>query len=71
LIVFGEVGLAGEVRPVAEAETRLKEAAKLGFTAAILPAANRQTKRVEGIEVTYVKRISDALDSLRDLREAA
>lgn len=71
LIVFGEVGLAGEVRPVAEAETRLKEAAKLGFKTAIMPAANKQTKRIEGIDVIYVKRISDALDNLRELRDAA
>ena len=71
LIVFGEVGLAGEVRPVSEAETRLKEAAKLGFKSAILPAANKLTKRIDGIDVLYVKRITDALDSLREIREAA
>jgi DNA repair protein RadA/Sms len=71
LIVFGEVGLAGEVRPVSEAETRLKEAAKLGFTSAIMPASNRLSRRVDGIDVVYVKRISDALDSLREIREAA
>jgi DNA repair protein RadA/Sms len=71
LIVFGEVGLAGEVRPVSDAETRLKEAAKLGFKTAILPSANKQTKRIEGIDVMYVKRITDALDNLRELRDAA
>ena len=51
LVVFGEVGLAGEVRPVQRGQERLKEAAKLGFTHAIIPTANRPRHRIEGMEV--------------------
>ncbi len=61
-VVFGEVGLAGEVRPVQRGQERLREAAKLGFTHAIVPAANRPRQRVEGIEVVAVERLSDAVD---------
>jgi DNA repair protein RadA/Sms len=71
LIVFGEVGLAGELRPVTDAESRLKEAAKLGFTQAILPTANKLKKPVPGIEVRYASRVDQALGFLRKVREAA
>ncbi len=61
-VVFGEVGLAGEVRPVQRGQERLREAAKLGFTHAIIPAANKPRHRIEGIEVVAVERLSEAVD---------
>ncbi len=61
-VVFGEVGLAGEVRPVQRGQERLREAAKLGFTHAIVPAANRPRQPIEGIEVIAVERLSEAVD---------
>lgn len=70
-IAFGEVGLAGEVRPVQDAETRLKEAAKLGFTRAIVPAQCQLKKDIPGLEVVRVSRVSAALAAVRELRNAA
>ncbi len=64
LIVFGEVGLAGEIRPVPNGEDRLKEAAKHGFTRAIVPKANMSKKRFAEMEVLGVSRLSEALDQL-------
>ncbi|MGY0399285.1 MAG: magnesium chelatase domain-containing protein, partial [Ostreibacterium sp.] len=61
-VVFGEVGLAGEIRPVPNGEDRIIAAAKQGFTRAIVPYANCPRKVVEGIEVIAVKRVSDSLD---------
>lgn len=61
LVVFGEVGLAGEVRPVQRGQERLKEAAKLGFTRAVIPKANRPKGGIEGMEITAVERLSDAI----------
>ena len=66
LIVFGEVGLAGEVRPVQRGQERLKEAAKLGFTHAIVPKANKPKQAIEGIEVYGVERLEQALARLRE-----
>ena len=62
LVIFGEVGLAGEVRPAPRGQERLREAAKLGFTRAIVPAANVTRQGVEGIEVHGVTRFSEALE---------
>ncbi|MGZ8258868.1 MAG: DNA repair protein RadA, partial [Methylotenera sp.] len=67
LIVFGEVGLAGEVRPVQRGQDRLKEAAKLGFTKAIVPKANVPKQRIEGIEVIGVERLEQALSKMREV----
>jgi DNA repair protein RadA/Sms len=64
MVVFGEVGLAGEIRPVPNGQDRLKEAAKHGFTRAIVPEANMPKKPPEGIEVVGVKRLSEALNHL-------
>jgi DNA repair protein RadA/Sms len=64
-IVFGEVGLAGEIRPVQRGQERLREAAKLGFHRAIIPAANKPRQRIDGMEIVAVERIDDALDELR------
>lgn len=63
-IVFGEVGLVGEVRPIPGGEERLHEAAKHGFTRAIIPKANRPRKPIEGVEVVAVARLSDALSAI-------
>jgi DNA repair protein RadA/Sms len=69
LVVFGEVGLAGEIRPVENAEARLKEAAKLGFTRAIVPTKCAFGKNIEGITVTTVSRIDHALNEIRTLTQ--
>ncbi|HUY83123.1 MAG TPA: DNA repair protein RadA [Steroidobacteraceae bacterium] len=65
LVAFGELGLAGEVRPVPFGEERLREAAKHGFTAAIVPAANVPRRPPEGMQVHGVKRLAEALDAER------
>jgi DNA repair protein RadA/Sms len=62
LVVFGEVGLAGEVRPVQRGQERLKEAAKLGFTHAIIPKANKPKHAIAGIEVIAVERVEAAVE---------
>ena len=67
LIVFGEVGLAGEVRPVQGGQMRLKEAAKLGFTKAIVPKANAPKAKIAGLEVIAVERLEQALNQLRNI----
>ena len=67
LAVFGEIGLSGEIRPAPRGQERLKEAAKLGFKYAIVPASNLPKQPLEGIEVIGAARIEQALDSLRDL----
>ena len=62
LLIFGEVGLAGEVRPVQRGQDRLREAAKLGFKRALIPYANRPKEDIEGITVMPVRRLEEALD---------
>ena len=63
VIVFGEIGLSGEVRGVSMAEQRVAEAAKLGFTTCILPEVNRgQVKHIEGIRLIGVRTVRDAVD---------
>ena len=64
LVVFGEVGLAGEIRPVQNGPERLREAAKHGFQRAIVPAANAPKKGISGIAITGLTRIQEALESL-------
>ena len=64
-LVFGEVGLAGEIRPVQRGLDRLREAAKLGFKRAVIPAANKPKQGVDGIDVVGVERIGEALDMLQ------
>ncbi len=63
LVVFGEIGLAGEIRPVPFGEERLRAAVQHGFKRAIVPDANTPKKPIDGIEVIPVKRVSDALDA--------
>jgi DNA repair protein RadA/Sms len=67
LIVFGEVGLAGEIRPAPRGQERLKEAAKLGFTRALIPEANRPKQPIDGMEVIAVKRVEEAVARIREL----
>jgi DNA repair protein RadA/Sms len=62
LVVFGEVGLSGELRPVPNGRDRLQEAAKHGLHRAIIPLANKPKPPVEGLEVTAVERIAQVLD---------
>ena len=64
LVVFGEVGLAGEIRPVPGGQERLAEAAKHGFKRAIVPKANLPKTKIEGLEVLGVTKISQALDAI-------
>ncbi len=66
-IAFGEVGLAGEVRPAPRGQERLKEAAKLGFSIAVVPKANAPKKPIEGLEIHAVERIEEAIDLVRSL----
>ena len=61
LVAFGEVGLTGEVRPVAFGEERVREAAKQGFKVAVVPQGNAPRKPIEGIEVRAVGRVAEAL----------
>ncbi|MDQ8021196.1 MAG: DNA repair protein RadA [Moraxellaceae bacterium] len=69
LVVFGEVGLAGEIRPAPRGQERLKEAAKLGFEQAIIPTANAPKQKIAGMEVVAVDRIEQALTALRELQQ--
>lgn len=64
LVVFGEVGLGGEIRPVPSGVERLKEAAKHGFKRAIVPIANKPKEVIEGMEVIGVSSLSQALEAL-------
>lgn len=65
IVVFGEIGLAGEVRPVQRGQDRLREAAKLGFVKAIIPKANQPKQSIPGLDVISVQRIEEAISYLR------
>ena len=62
LVSFGEIGLAGEIRPVRFGTERIIAAAKQGFTEALVPEGNVPRKPVDGIRVTGVRRLSEALE---------
>lgn len=62
LVVFGEIGLAGEVRPVANGEERLQETAKHGFKRAIVPFANKPKKPIKGMQIDGIHRLHEAID---------
>ncbi|MBB5216879.1 DNA repair protein RadA [Parapusillimonas granuli] len=66
LVVFGEVGLAGEIRPAPRGQERLREAAKLGFSVALIPKANAPRQAIEGLEIWAVDRVGDAISRLRE-----
>ena len=68
LVVFGEVGLAGEIRPAPRGQERLREAAKLGFSIALIPKANAPKQPVEGMTIVAVERIDEAFNKLRELQ---
>ncbi len=64
LVIFGEVGLSGEIRPVPSGQERIREAAKHGFQRAIVPKANMPKTQIPGMEVVGVTKLSEALDAL-------
>ena len=66
-IAFGEVGLAGEVRPAPRGQERLKEAAKLGFSVAVVPKANAPKKPIAGLTIHTVERVDEAMEAVRGL----
>jgi DNA repair protein RadA/Sms len=66
-IAFGEVGLAGEVRPAPRGQERLREAAKLGFSVALVPKANAPKKAIEGLTIHAVERVEQAIEVVRVL----
>ncbi|NGM88870.1 DNA repair protein RadA [Parapusillimonas sp. SGNA-6] len=65
LVVFGEVGLVGEIRPAPRGQERLREAAKLGFGTALIPKANAPKHPIEGLEIWAVDRVESAVARLR------
>ena len=67
LVVFGEVGLAGEIRPAPRGQERLREAAKLGFSIALIPKSNAPKQKIEGMQIIAVDRIDEALNKIRDV----
>jgi DNA repair protein RadA/Sms len=67
LVVFGEVGLAGEIRPAPRGQERLREAAKLGFSLAVIPKANAPKAKIEGMNIIVVERIEEAFSKLREI----
>jgi DNA repair protein RadA/Sms len=67
LVVFGEVGLAGEIRPAPRGQERLREAAKLGFSIAMIPKSNAPKQKIEGMTIIAVERIDEAFNKLREL----
>jgi len=67
LIVFGEVGLTGEVRPVVNGQQRVQEAQKHGFQQAVVPASNAPKSKIEGVEVFAVKTLAEAVEVLQSL----
>ena len=65
IVTFGEIGLAGEIRPVANGQERLREAAKHGFKVAIIPKTNQPRKNdiIEGLKIIPVQRISELMEA--------
>jgi DNA repair protein RadA/Sms len=63
LIAFGEIGLTGEVRPVAYGDERLREARGQGFSVAIVPQGNAPRRAPDGLSVIAVTRIAEALEA--------
>jgi len=66
LLVFGEIGLAGEIRPVQRGQERIREAAKLGFRTVLIPVANKPKQGTENVKIIAVKRVDDALEAIRE-----
>jgi DNA repair protein RadA/Sms len=66
-VFFGEVGLNGEIRPVANGHARLNEAAKHGFKPAIIPKSNKPKETIKNLQIHAVSNIQEALSVLADL----
>jgi DNA repair protein RadA/Sms len=66
LAMFGEVGLAGEIRPVQRGQERIREAAKLGYRTVLIPDANKPRQAIENVKIITVKRVDDALAAVRE-----
>jgi DNA repair protein RadA/Sms len=64
-LIFGEVGLAGEVRPVQRGQERIREAAKLGFETFVIPNMNKPKQRVDKVDIVGVDRVDEAIAWLR------
>jgi len=71
LVVFGEVGLSGEIRPVSNGEARLKESSKHGFTRAIVPKGNVPKQGISGMQITGVADLNEALDAINSIGASA
>ena len=67
VVIFGEVGLAGEIRPVPSGQERLNEAFKHGFKKAIVPAANMPKGGIPGMQIHGVKKLSEAISAFDEL----
>jgi len=65
-LVFGEVGLAGEIRPVQRGQERIREAAKLGFRQVLIPNLNKPRQPIENVKIMGVDRVDQALALLRE-----
>ena len=65
-VAFGEIGLAGEIRPAPRGQERLKEAAKLGFTHALIPKANAPRQAIKGMTVIALERVEQAMEQMRN-----
>jgi len=66
IVIFGEVGLSGEIRPVPFGQERIKEAVKHGFKKAIVPAGNAPREKIAGMEVIAVKKLHEALSAIQE-----
>ena len=65
-LIFGEIGLAGEIRPVTAGQERLREAHKHGFKRAIIPAANAPKNGIEGMEIIAIHHLTQGIDSVKE-----
>jgi DNA repair protein RadA/Sms len=66
IATFGEIGLAGEIRPSPRGQERIREAVKLGYTHLILPRANAPRTSPEGVHLRPIERLDQALQALWD-----
>lgn len=67
MVSFGEVGLAGELRPASKGHDRLKEAVKLGFNIALIPASNKPLEKIEGLEILTLNRLEDSFKIINSI----
>ena len=65
-LIFGEVGLAGEIRPVQRGQERIREAAKLGFETFVIPHLNKPKQAIENVKLVTVHRVDEAIGWLRE-----